>query len=1078
MSLRTKLFLLVLIILGPAAGDLYLVQVVERPFAELQARLADPASRYELLVAIHERLVAASGYVASTADPERAPRMIRQELGEVADRLRRYELLVADRPPGQLGHLRTLVEQRVENLLALAEIIQRREIGSEEWIGRLDRGRQIRMELFRVIEGINRSEWLALQADVATRGIAAGRSGWLRMTGILFSAAGALIALSIGLSFVRRIDRLGRVCAAMARGQRVPPLPAAGDELGHLEASLSGVSELLAEREQNLLRHTRELEEANAALAGDIRHRERIEAALRESEEMQAGQKSVLETVAQNPPLDRVMQAVLEFAARGLPEGRCALILISAQQHQAWEMDAEAERGNLIRLAINLIPRNWVGSARPQTRTGDAREAAIAVPGIEAFWLTSLPVSPEGCTAVLAVFFSRRREPAQREIDRVEQALSVARIGFEHWRMRELAESQKERFRRLLEDTYDLVGILEPDGSIRYISESVRRALGYSAEDLTGHSCIALVEPRQREFLQDELRLVAGDLESRPAFEIDFLHRDGSSRTCEIYLRNLLADPVISGIVVNAHDVTDSRQAEMAVIASESRYRDLFENARDMLYTHDLAGNFTSLNRTAERLTGYTRDEALRMNILDAVAPEHQDILQQMINRQVGGDPGGIFEVELVAKSGARIPIEVSARLIFADGRPAGVQGIARDITERRQLETQLVHAQKMEAVGRLAGGVAHDFNNLLTVFTGYTQWILDDLPADSPLRESAEEALLAAHRAAALTNQLLAFSRKQVNQPATVDLNALVAQMERMLRRVIGEDVELSVAMGPRLGAVRADPSQIEMAILNLVLNARDAMPNGGKLIIETAEVALDEGYSRTHLGCPPGEYVMLAVTDTGCGMDAATQARAFEPFFTTKEKGKGTGLGLSTVYGVVKQSGGYVWLYSEPGIGTVFKLYLPRLFDGATSGGRGLAATAREGSETILLVEDESPLRRMVCEMLQRQGYRILEAGGGEAAIDICREHHGPIDLVLTDVVMPGIRGAELAEILSALRPGLKFLFMSGYTDNGIVPQRLLDAGQAFLQKPFTPDALAAKIRTLIESPLPQPRPSGATG
>jgi signal transduction histidine kinase/ActR/RegA family two-component response regulator len=422
--------------------------------------------------------------------------------------------------------------------------------------------------------------------------------------------------------------------------------------------------------------------------------------------------------------------------------------------------------------------------------------------------------------------------------------------------------------------------------------------------------------------------------------------------------------------------------------------------------------------------------------------------------------------LEVVSKSGARIWLETGTRLIFGMGKPVAVQGIARDVTERRRLEAHLLQSQKMEAIGRLAGGVAHDFNNMLTVITGYSQWMLDELPPDSPMCESASEILLAANRAASLTNQLLVFSRNQVIQPIILDLNSLVAQVDQMLRRLIGENIELVTKMYSDLGLIQGDPGQIEQVILNLAVNARDAMPWGGRLTLETANVHIDEEHARTEVDCNPGAYVMLAVSDTGSGIEEEIKAHIFEPFFTTKAQGKGTGLGLSTVYGIVKQDGGHIRVESEPGVGTVFRIYFPRVGDHSLPQIVSRPKIRSRGTETILLVEDETALRRIVGEMLTRLGYTIVEAPDSRSAEKLAADYQKPIQLLLTDVVMPELGGRELALRLKAVHRELKVLFMSGYADDTIVQQGVLEAGAAYLQKPFTPDALASKIREVLDS------------
>ena len=511
------------------------------------------------------------------------------------------------------------------------------------------------------------------------------------------------------------------------------------------------------------------------------------------------------------------------------------------------------------------------------------------------------------------------------------------------------------------------------------------------------------------------------------------------------------------------------KRSEEQLLESERKYRQLFETNPEAMLVYDFETlQILAANQAATTRYGYSEHEFLELTLRDIRPPEDRERLEEELRDRP--DWGAVRTgIRHRTKDGRVLEVELVARPIEFAGRRARLV-LARDVSAHRQLEGQLRQAQKMEAVGQLAGGIAHDFNNLLTAILGSTQLLLHQTPAGDARREDLEEIKAAGLRAADLTRQLLAFSRRQVLAPKVLELNAVVATMEKMLRRLIGDDIELATALDPTAGAVNADPGQLEQVLLNLAVNARDAMPAGGRLTIETgpATVAPDNDERRHHL--PPGEYVRLAVTDTGAGMDEATQAHLFEPFFTTKEVGKGTGLGLATVYGIVKQSGGYVWVYSELGHGTTVKVYLPQVREGAHA---PVAAPAppeppelRGGHETVLLVEDAAPVRALARRSLEAFGYTVFDAADGPSALETAASHEGAIDLLLTDVVMPGMGGSELAERLATTRPRMKVLYTSGYTDDAMVRQGVLTAGVAFLQKPFVPETLARKVREVLDA------------
>ncbi|MDT4895401.1 MAG: two-component system, cell cycle sensor histidine kinase and response regulator CckA [Acidobacteriota bacterium] len=646
---------------------------------------------------------------------------------------------------------------------------------------------------------------------------------------------------------------------------------------------------------------------------------------------------------------------------------------------------------------------------------------------------------------------------------------------------RDISERKQaeEQLRRQLDFTETItaslgegVYALDAGGRLTFMNSAAESALGWTEDELLGqkiHEIIHFQHADGTNSPAEECPLL-GVLNSGKTIQIEgdvFTRRDGSLFPVSYNSSPIISGVQVAGAVLAFHDITERKRAEEALLQSEQRYRLLFERNPQSMWVFDLETlAFLEVNDAAIHHYGYAREEFLAMTIKDIrPAEDVPNLLANVSGVTPQHDEAGVWKHR--KRDGTVIDVEITAHELTYYGRPAQIV-LAYDVTERGSLEEQLRQSQKLEAVGQLAGGVAHDFNNLLTVITGYSDLSLRRLDKNNPLRANLEEIKKAGERAASLTRQLLAFSRKQVLQPKVLQLNAIVADVDKMLRRLIGEDIDPLTVLEPSLGQIKADPGQIEQVLLNLAVNARDAMPQGGKLTIETQNVYLDNQDVRWHTAIQPGNYVMLAVSDTGCGIDAETQMRMFEPFFTTKEQGKGTGLGLSTVYGIVKQSGGHLWVYSEVGKGTTFKIYLPRV-DEVTERDepRTTQAELPQGRETVLLTEDEEQVRQMTRMILEMGGYRVLEAASGEEALAIYKQHEGQIDLVMTDVVMPKMSGRELAQSLEVFHPGIKVLYMSGYTDDAIVRHGLLDQEIAFLQKPFTPDALMRKVREVLDAP-----------
>lgn len=618
------------------------------------------------------------------------------------------------------------------------------------------------------------------------------------------------------------------------------------------------------------------------------------------------------------------------------------------------------------------------------------------------------------------------------------------------------------------------ITITDHRGNILDANPAMERMLGYSCDQMRKMNIAQFTHPDDRALsLALFNELTAGKRESYQ-LEKRYLHRDGRiiwGRLMASCQRNFEG---ISQICIGmVEDITEQKEALEAIRKSEERYRLLAENISDVIWTKDLAGKITYISPSFEKLTGIKAEAAVGLAIDQYAPPASAETYLTKVAQQLelegspAQDPSRSWtiEVEMMHLDGSTFWAEW--RMTFlrdSQGVPIGTVGVTRDLSERKSLEKQLFQAQKMEAVARLAGGVAHDFNNFLMAIMGYSEIITNALPEDDPLQRYARDILLAAERTSGVTRQLLAFSRKQSLQPQVINLNNLINEIKRMLRRLIPENIELELALEPDLGNIKADPGQIEQVLMNLLVNAKDALPLGGEILIKTERVYLDTAYAQEHPDVKPGFYVKLTVADNGAGMDAETLEHIFEPFFSTKGREQGSGLGLSTVYGIVKQSGGHIEVSSQPGQGTVFSIYLPRIRLAQVPQKLPTCLEGLQGNETILVAEDETVLREVICKSLQSFGFIVLAAADGREALYIAAEHKGPIHLLLTDVVMPHMNGTELAGRLAKLHPDIKILYMSGHAENALTSHGLLQKAAPFIQKPCRTISLVRKVHELL--------------
>jgi PAS domain S-box-containing protein len=766
--------------------------------------------------------------------------------------------------------------------------------------------------------------------------------------------------------------------------------------------------------------------------------------------------------------------ALLQWLRGRLPEVRklygglalyVAIYTVGAFIGEHFELQQETPTGNWYGLAWSiplLCGALWAASWEPYLGRGTSRErrdkslASILITnGMYAFLPLAIlflvaelgPGSAVVRFSILGVSFAC-------------YALRIALTEFQQSKAQETVQRQT----LAMDSALDGIALIDDKGNHVYANTMFARMFGFEGpEQVVGKPWRVVYRYQDVDQLEPEVRrsLARAQQWSSP---LRLRRPDGTTLSVDLRINAIPA----GGTVCVCRDLSERQEAERAREEAEAKYRALVEQVNAITYIAEIGieGQWYFVSPQVEAILGYTVEEwlAISTNWASLVHPDDLPAVMEAENASLRGEP---FQAEyrLKRKDGREVWLSDTGVVIQGSNAHPLMEGVIVDVTERKQLETQLQQSRKMEAVGRLAGGIAHDFNNLLTIITGYTDLALSRSSVPLELRTDIERIENAAGRAAALVRQLLAFSRKQVLQPKILDLNAIVLNMDKLLRRLMDDNIAMTTNVDEKLGKIRADPAQVEQVIMNLVVNARDAMPKGGRIVLETCNVDLNAEYAAEHVTVKPGPYVMLAVSDSGVGMNPETVAHIFEPFYTTKEAGHGTGLGLSTVYGIVKQSGGYIWVYSEPGKGSTFKVYLPRL-EGEEEklAEKTITAIEERGTETILLVEDEEAVRELIQTILSGRGYQVMVADSPWQAEEIAASFSGELHLLLTDVVMPQTSGRELSAKIVAKRPHIRVLYMSGYTENVVTSGGLLEQGLAFLQKPFSPSSLLHKVREVL--------------
>ena len=875
-------------------------------------------------------------------------------------------------------------------------------------------------------------------------------------------------------------------------------------DITQLKRAEDALREAYNTSENKVRERTEELARTNEILQADIVERKQAEEALRRSEKeaKRLAQENAImaeigQTITSSLDIEEVYDRFAEEVRKLIPFDRIVVNTIDPKNatltiaYVSGTDVPERRAGHIIPLSGTATAECvWTRSSF-LIQTEKMEEIEARYPGLLSSFKVGLrsfimvPLfSKDEVIGVLSVRSSRPNAYTETDLRLIERighqiagAIANAQLFADRKRAEEALRESEERYRTILVNIED--GYYETNlrGDLTFFNDSLCRMLGYSKDEMMGMSNKQYTDEENRKKLYAAFNQVYRTGKPVKGFDWQVFTKDGRKIFGEVsvsLLKDSKGEPI--GFRGIARDITERKQTEEELRTEKQRFEMLLENAPFGMILIDKAGNFKYVNSKFIDLFGYALNdipkgrEWFRKAYPDPDYRHH--VIETWIHDSNITEPGE--NVPRIFTATCKDGTKKTIRFITVQlGRGEYLMS-CEDITlvqraeeEKAALAEQLRQSQKMEAIGRLAGGIAHDFNNLLTVIRGYSQLSLLGLNENEKLRGNLEEIQKATQRASDLTHHLLAFSRRQIMEMKIIDLNALLRDLDKMLHRVIGEDIKLTYLLADEIGKVRVDPGQIEQVILNLAVNARDAMPSGGKLTIETSNAELDEAYAHTHIGSKPGHYVMISVSDTGMGMKPEVRERAFEPFFTTKEKGKGTGLGLSTCYGIVKQSGGNIWAYSEPGRGTTFKIYLPWMeaLPKETKDKADLAEMLK-GSETILAVEDEIEVRKLVAQILMGQGYTVIEASNGEQAMKAARENSGRrIHLLLTDVVMPGMSGRELAEALGLLHPNMRVLYMSGYTDNAIVHHGVLEEGVNYIQKPFTLDALARKVREVLD-------------